>query len=173
MANTVVLFGEAGSNSIYQIGKVGYDSGPSGALYTDPDDTPFTGTLKTERISPAGEDALVRFRRVALRAYKVGTWAATFTVWVDDVQTKIWDNDGDSVTFGEQLDQVVTITSESDDTGEGEAVIEVDIDATGTFIQVQVELQSDEIQGYFLPESIEVHLQAIREAKSRDTAESQ
>ena len=176
MANTTVLIGEANSNVIYKIGKVGYDSGDPNAITEDPNATPFTRTLKTERLSPAGEDGLARFRRVALRALKLGTWEVTFKIWVDDVRTKIFDNTveyaPDSATFP-MVDQVVTITSDTDDSGEGEAIIEVDIDAHGTFIQVEVELTSTNINGYFLPESIEVHLQAIRQSKSRSTAKSQ
>ena len=171
MANTVLLFGEANSNKIYSVGKVGYDSGDE-ATY-DPNTTAFTGTLRTERISPAGEDALVRFRRVVLRAYKVGSWKATIRAWVDDERTKIWDNDDESDTWGEQVDQEVVIEADEEDTGAGEAILEMDIDATGTFIQVEVDLLSSDIKGYFLPESLETHVQVIRETVSRDTAESQ
>ena len=167
MAGTVVLFGEAGSNKIYKIGKVGYDSGT--VATSDPGSTEFTGTLTTERISPAGEDGLVRFRRVALRALKGGEWTVQFTVWVNDVQTQVYDNTVDSSPLA---DQVITITNDADDLAEGEVIIEADIDATGTYIQVEVVLLSGNIKGYFLPESIEMHGQVIREAVSRATAES-
>ena len=172
MASTSVLIGEANTNKIYKIGQVGYDSGSSST--EDPNDTPFTGIIETERMSPAGEAGLVRYRRVALRAYKVGAWKATFTVKVDDEQTKVFDNTvyaPDSTTFP-LVDQTIEVESDPEDTGEGEVVIEADIDAHGTFIQVKVELVSTDITGYFLPESIEVHLQPIRQSKSRSTAES-
>jgi hypothetical protein len=175
MANTTVLVGEANSPKIYKIGKVGYDSGNVGGLSEDPNGTQFKGTIKTERLSPAGEDGLCRFRRVVLRALKLGSWKVKFTVWVDDVQTKRFDNTvytPDSATFP-TVDQIIEISSNTDDTAEGEAIIEADIDAHGTFIQVEVELASTDITGYFLPESIEVHLQAIRQSKSRATAASQ
>jgi hypothetical protein len=169
MANTTVLFGEANSDKIYKVGKVGYDSGDPNAVTEDPNATAFTGTIKTERLSPAGEAGLGRFRRVVLRALKLGSWEVTFTIWVDDVQTQRFDNTvlaPDSPTFP-LVDQTITVVSDTDDTGEGEAIIEADIDAVGTFIQVQVDIVSTDILGYFLPESIEVHLQPIRQARSQ------
>ena len=162
MANTIVLFGEAGSNKIYKIGKVGYDSGATATF--DPDSTVFTGEMKTERVSPAGEDGLVRFRRIVLRALKGGEWTVTFTIWVDDIQTQIYDNTQDSSPL---INQTIVISNDADDLGEGEAVIEADIDATGTFVQVLVSMDSDDIKGYFLPESIEMHGQVMRQSRSR------
>lgn len=168
MANTIVLMGDTTGGRIYKIGKVGYDSGNS-ATY-DPEMTPFTGYLKTERVSPAGEDGLMRFRRVVLRALKSGEYTATFKVWVDDERTKVFDN---TQITSPKIDQTIVISNPTDEElDEGEAILEADIDATGTFIQVQVELTSTDIKGYFLPESIEIHGQALRPAKSRATAES-
>lgn len=168
MANTLVYLGEIGSGKIFKIGKVGFDSGAT--VTFDPNSTPFTGTLKTERMSPAGEDALVRFRRVVLRALKTGAWTVKFTIWVDDKQTQVYDN---TQTDSPKIDQVITISSPSDDDGTlKEVLIEADIDATGTFIQVQLEMDSDDITGIFFPESIETHVQVMRETVSRATAES-
>lgn len=168
MANTIVFLGEQGTGKIFKIGKVGFDSGSVATF--DPNSTPFTGTLKTERMSPAGEDALVRFRRVALRAFKTGGWTAKFTIWVDDVQTQVYDN---TTLTSVKVDQVITITAPSDDQGEEkEVLLEADIDAVGTFIQVQIELISSDITGIFLPESIETHVQVMRETVSRSGAES-
>jgi len=167
MANTVLLVGSTTGGKVYKVGKVGYDSG-SGPTY-DPETTPFTGTMKTERMSPTGEAGLMRFRRVALRALKNGEYTATFIVWVDDVQTQIYDN---TESTSPLTDQTIVISNPDNDASEGEAILQADIDATGTFIQVQIELESTDIKGFFLPESIEIHGQAIRQTISRD-AESQ
>jgi len=168
MANTLVYLGEIGTGKIYKVGKVGFDSGAVATF--DPNSTPFTGTLKTERMSPAGEDALVRFRRVVLRALKTGAWTVKFTVWVDDTQTQTYDN---TLADSPLQDQTITVSSAATDDGTlKEVIIEADIDAVGTFIQVQLEIDSDDITGIFFPESIETHVQVIREAVSRATAES-
>jgi hypothetical protein len=166
MAGTLVLVGDTTSGKIYKIGKIGRDSG-SDATY-DPDSTAFTGILKTERMSPAGENGLVRFRRVALRAFQSGPYTGTFTVWVDDIQTKTYDNSTSGVLLGSPLvDQTIEISGPPEtDLGAGEVLLEADIDATGTFIQVQLELVSTDIQGYFLLESIEMNGQVIRQSRS-------
>jgi len=168
MANTLVYLGEIGTGKIYRVGKVGFDSGATASY--DPNSTAFTGTLKTERMSPAGENALVRFRRVALRVLQSGGWTVKFTIWVDDKQTQTYDND----TAGSpKVDQTITISNPSTDTGAlKEALIEADIDAVGTYIQVQIELVSSDITGVFMPESIETQVQVMRETVSRATAES-
>ena len=162
-----ILVGQGDGNKIYQVGRIGYDTNPSG---TDTGDKAYTANLETERMSPAGEDALIRIRRVVLRALASKTWTVTMRVYVDDVQTQIWDNDETSATFGTQIDQEIVVSSEAmADASEGEVIIEADVDATGTFLQVHIDILSSDITGYFLPESIETHLQVLRESKSRST----
>ena len=166
-----ILVGQGNGPRIYQIGRIGYDTNPSG---TDTGDKAYTANLETERMSPGGEDALIRIRRVVLRALALKTWKITMRVYVDDVQTQIWDNDETSATFGTQIDQEIIVESGPiSETSEGEVIIEGDVDATGTYVQVHIDILSSDITGYFLPESMEVHLQPIRESKSRATAESQ
>jgi len=166
--SSFILAGAGDSNKIYQIGRIGYDSGAVASFPQDPGETTYYGEFETERMSPAGEDGLVRFRRIVLRALTQGSWEIYMEVFVDDVQTKIWDNDETSSTYGQQINQSITITSKEGAPG-GEAIMEADIDATGTFVQVFVRIASEDIQGYFLPESLEAHVQAIRESKSRST----
>lgn len=157
MAKSAVLIGEPDGGKIYQAGRVGFDAGSPVSL--DSGSQSYTGTLKSERISPAGEGGLCVFRRVALRVLRSGSFEVTMKVYVDDEQTKIYSSGST------QVDQAVVISRTN--RALGETVIEADLEAVGTFIQVEIVVESGDVTGVFLPESIETHYRPIKAAKSR------
>ena len=158
---TSVFAAEKGGSHIYRIGRVGYDTGTadSGGV--------FSAELKTERISPAGEDGLCFFRRVVLRVWHTGAYSLTMTVYVDDVQTKTFNS-----ATGAPTPQTIVLSRVAPTTSPIESVVEASIWAQGTYITVDIVVQSDDITGVFLPETIECHYLPIRASKSRPTAKS-
>lgn len=156
---------ESSGSRVYRLGRAGYDTGIKDV---DPSTgTVFTGTLKTEKISPAGEAGLCWFRRVAFRIWRTGSFVATITVWVDGVQTKRYDS-----ATSAWVDQVVSITKTAPDISPEETIIEAAIAAKGTYIEVQLVVDADDVTGVFLPESVEVHSIQLRPARSQSQAES-
>lgn len=139
---------------VYRIGRVGLDTGSqdTGGV--------FTGTLRTDKFSPAGENSLTHFRRVSVRIWHTSFYSFTMTVYVDGVQTQVYS--GSTLT-----NQSVFFTRGAPTTSPAESVEEADINAHGTSIEVEITVDSDDISGIFLPESIEVHGRVIRPALSR------
>lgn len=137
-------------HKLYRIGRVGYDSGdqdPGGA---------YVATLKSERISPAGDHGYVHFRRIGLRVLHSGTFTITMRVYVDDVQTTIYNASSTAVA------QEIVFTKTAPSSATAEALLEADISAKGTFVQVELEITSTNVSGVFLPEEVELHARAIR-----------
>lgn len=132
---------------LYRIGRTGFDSG-----LTDPGGVVYSGVLETERASPAGEHGYVHFRRVGLRLHRSGSFTIEMRVFVDEVQTKL----------GDGSDQVIIFTKEAPAGGLEETLLEADISAAGTFIEVELTIDSDQVDGVFLPEGLEVHIRPIR-----------
>jgi hypothetical protein len=145
-----LFIGERGGSRIYKVGRVGIDTG------TADDGGVYTGTLKTERFTPAGQDGLCYFRRVALRLWRTSAFALTMKVWVDERRTQVYD------TTGHASDQTITITRGAPTFSPEETVVEASIWARGTSIQVQIEVASDSVTGIFLPEVLEVHYLPLR-----------
>jgi len=157
---TPLFAAEANGSRVYKVGRVGYDTG------TQDVGGKYTGLLRTGKISPAGKDGLCYFRRVAVSVWRTGAYTATLKCWVDGVQTKTWDVNGNAV------DQVVVISAGAPTTSPDVAVLEASIMAHGTYIEVEVTVDSDDVSGVFLPEEIEVHYLPIRVARSLANAES-
>jgi hypothetical protein len=156
MPTRILIAGNAGPR-VYAAGRVGLDTGP------DDVGGAYTALLKTERLSPAGEGGLVHFRRVLLRVLHTGTFTVTLRAYVDEVQTQVYV--GSTLT-----DQEFTYTQTAPLVSPDESLIEVDIDAHGTFIQVELEVQSDEITGVFLPESLSIGARVLRPGRQREAS---
>lgn len=155
---TPVYAAENTGARIYRIGRVGFDSGlqDAGGIYT--------ATLRTDKFTPAGEDGLVQFRRVAIRIWHTGAYELVMRVYVDGVQTSYYVTN--TVTA-----QQVTFTRSAPTSSPAEQVEEADIEKIGTSIEIELVLNSDDVTGIFLPETIEIHGRVIRQSKSR-TAET-
>ena len=150
---------EAAGSRIYRVGRVGMDSVGNDAGGA------FTSLLRTEKISPAGEDGLCYFRRVALRVWRTGAFKCTMKVWVDGKRTQRWSS-------GVKIDQSIAFDIAAPTMSPDEAVIEASIEAQGTYVEVELTLSSADVSGMILPESMEVHYLPIRPSKSRSNAEA-
>src|SRR5687767_9427184 len=115
---------------VYKFGRVGFDSGSS-----DPGGA-FTATLRTEKISPAGEHGKCHFRRIAFRIFRTSNFTMSVKVYVDGVQTKVYD------ASSAKVDQVISIVKDAPTISPEETMVEGDINAQGTYIEV--ELRSEE-----------------------------
>lgn len=142
--------GEHGGPRVFRIGRLGFDTGTS-----DPDSNVFTGSLKTERMHPAGVGGLVNFRRVDIHILSSGTYTFTVKVWVDDERTQL----GDGST------QTITVSGGSGSLSE--STEEIEISAVGESIQVEVTVDSDDVAGIFLIEGINARGRVIRQTGSR------
>jgi len=149
-----VFAAQKSGSRIYRIGRVGLDTGSSdtGGAYT--------ATLKTDKFSPAGEDGLALFRRVALRSLHTGQYTVTMKVFVDGVQTQVYSG-------GVLVNQTVVFVRAAPTISPAESVEEADIVGQGTHIEVELSVLSTDVTGSFLPETLEVHFHPLRPAKSR------
>jgi hypothetical protein len=152
---TRVLVAENGGNHLYAIGRVGLDTG------TADDGGVYTGLLRTERISPAGEGGLVHFRRVLLRVWHSGAFAGTLRAYVDETQTQVYSGPV-------LVDQAYAFSHAAPLASPDETLVEMDVNAVGTFIEVELEVDSDAITGVFLPEVIAVGCRILRPGRQRD-----
>lgn len=152
---------EANGARIYKFGRVGFDSGSA-----DPGGN-FTATMRSEKISPAGELGLCHFRRIGFRIFRTGSFTITVKVFVDGVQTKIYDASSNKV------DQTIVITKSAPNISPEEAEVEADVDASGTYIEVELTVTSNNIAGLFLPEELNIHFRPIRQSRETVAAESQ
>jgi hypothetical protein len=146
-----VYVGDLSSGKIYKIGRIGFDSGtadPAGA---------FTGTMRTEKHSPAGPEGLCLFRRVYIRVHHTGGFTIIAKAYVDGVQTKI--------NLG--TNQTTTFVQAAPATSPAETVLEMAIEAQGTSIEVEMTTLSDTNTGILLIEEITIGHFPIRESKSR------
>ena len=155
-----VFAGEQSGNKIYRVGRVGFDSGNTDAGGA------YTGTLRTEKISPLGESGLCYFRRVVLRVFRTGAFTVTFKVYVDGAQTKIFN------ASSQKVDQTIVVTKAAPTISPDETIVEGEIAGKGTYIEVEMTILSTDGTGVFLPEELEVHFQPLREARV-GSAESQ
>jgi len=151
---TPVYAAENTGARVYRIGRVGFDTGAqdAGGVYT--------ATLRTDTFAPAGEDGLVLFRRAAVRIWHTGAYELLMRIYVDGVQTTYYV--GTTVTA-----QEVTFVRSAPSPSPAEQVEEADIEKVGTSIEIELVLNSDDITGIFLPETIEIHGRVIRQSKSR------
>jgi hypothetical protein len=162
MSATLTLIGERNGNRVYRIGSLGLDGGNQ-----DTDGNTYTALLRTDRFSPLGEGGLALFRRVSVRVLRSGAYTITARVYVDDTQTQRYEN----VDTGSSLvDQVIVLTNTA--SALVEDVLQIDVSAQGTHISVELTIDSDDLTGVFLVESMEVHLYPVRPARGR-AAESQ
>jgi len=151
---TPVFAAENAGPRVYKVGRVGLDTGSqdTGGVYT--------ATLRTERVSPAGEGGLCYFRRVAIRVWRTGGFTITLKAFVDGVQTRVYSG-------GVLVDQVAVITKAAPTTSPIEDVVEMSLAAQGTSIEVEMAVDSDDVTGVFLPELVELHYIPLRKAKGR------
>lgn len=154
------LFAIGTDPRLYKFGRVGFDSGSA-----DPGGV-YTATMHSEKISPAGELGLCHFRRVGFRIYRTGSFTITLKVYVDGVQTQIWDGAGNKTT------QQVVLVSAAPTNSPDETLVEADINARGTYIEVELTVQSSDVSGVFLPEGLEVHFRPLRMARGTVAAHS-
>lgn len=152
---------EAAGARIYKFGRVGFDSGSA-----DPGGN-YTATMRTEKISPAGELGLCHFRRIGFRIFRTGSFTITVKVYVDGAQTKIYD------AGSNQVNQTIVITKSAPSISPEELEIEADINASGTYIEVELTVTSNNIAGLFLPEELNVQYRPVRQARETVAAETQ
>lgn len=145
---------------LYKFGRVGFDSGSS-----DPGGA-FTATMRTEKISPAGEHGFCHFRRIGFRIFRTGGFTMTVRVYVDGVQTKVYDANSTKV------DQVISIVKTAPSISPEETTVEGDIDAKGTYIEVELTVTSNNIVGLYLPEELNVHYRPLKQSSTQIPAES-
>lgn len=146
---------------LYKFGRVGFDSGSA-----DPGGN-YTATMRTDKISPAGELGYCHFRRIGFRIYRTGAFTMTVVVYVDGVQTTIYDASSNKVN------QSIVITKAAPTNSPEETLVEADIDGKGTYIEVELTVVSNTVTGVYLPEGLEVHYRPMRQARETVAAESQ
>lgn len=151
---------EAVGARVYQFGRVGFDSGTA-----DPGGN-FTATMRTEQIAPAGESGLCQFRRVGFRIFRTGSFTMTIKVYVDGVQTKVYD--ANSVL----VDQVITISKEAPSNSPETTLVEADIDGRGTYVEVELTVTSNNIVGLYLPEELDIHYRPLQQSSLRIAKET-
>ena len=152
MAQSSLYAGEKGGARIMKIGRIGFDEVVGGG---DLGSHVFTGTLRSERVAPAGVGALINFRRVAIHIMSSGTYTFTVKVWIDEGRT----------TLGSGTTQTVSVTGGSGELAE--TTQEIEIEGTGSHIQIEVTADSDDLKGIFLIESIKAKGRVIRLASGR------
>ena len=148
-----ILLPQIDGTGIFTVGRVGYETGTqdTGGVYI--------GTIRSGKISPLGPTGYCKFRRLALRIRHNSSFTVTVRAYVDDVQTKVWDANS------EQADQEVVFTQAAPTDTPAETVLQLDLTAAGISIEFELLLNSDEVQGMFLPESVEVHFYPVRKAR--------
>lgn len=152
---------QVGQRRFYKVGRVGFDSGNADAGGA------YTGTFRSEKISPAGEFGLCQFRKVSFRILRTGAFTMTVKAYVDGSQTQRYNSSSVKV------DQTVVIAEAAPTNSPEEKIVEVEIDATGTYIEVEVSIVSSQVTGVFLPEEVDVHYRPIRASRQRAGGESQ
>ena len=157
---TPVYVPELDGSRIYKVGRVGYETGTEDAGRV------YTGLMRSEKISPQGEAGWCRFRRVVLRVRHTSTFTCAVRVYVDGVQTTVYDQT-DMLT-GATVLQEVTFAEEAPSNPPDEVILQVDVIAKGTYIEVELECDSDDVAGTFLPESLEVHYVPVRGTRQGD-----
>lgn len=146
---------------VYKFGRVGFDSGSA-----DPGGN-YTATMRTEKIGPAGELGYCHFRRIGFRIYRTGAFTMTVVVYVDGVQTTIYD------AASNKVNQSIVIAKTAPVNSPEETLVEADIDGKGTYIEVELTVVSNSVTGVYLPEELEVHFRPMRQARETVAAESQ
>lgn len=150
MPESSLYAGERDGARIFRIGRLGFDQGTK-----DLGSHVYTGTFRSERVAPAGVGALINFRRVAIHLLSSGTYIFTVNIWVDDGRTEL----GTGVT------QSVVVTGGSG--ALSETTEEIKISAEGSHIRVEILVDSDDITGVFLIESIQARGRVLRESMTR------
>lgn len=155
---TPALLLEVGTPTLYRVGRTGFDSGSADAGGV------FTATMRTWGGSPTGDFGRAHFRRVGIRILHSAEFTCTVRIYVDGEQTQIWESG--SLVAQEVVFNLTTLFDPP-----GEELLEVDLDAVGSIIEVELEVDSDEVEGIFLPESIEVHFRPLRKARESTPAQ--
>lgn len=150
MAESSLYAGERDGGRVFQIGRLGFDQGSS-----DLTTTVYTGTIRSERIAPAGVGGLVNFRRISIHLLVSGSYTFTVKIWVDDGRTQL----------GTEATQEVTITGTAG--GLKEITEDIKIEANGSHCQVEVTMDSDDITGLFLIEAIRARGRVLRGSSTR------
>ena len=175
-----VLVGENAGARLWQIGRIGLDTGAPGG-WKDNQDTSqangfaYTATLRSDDQSPSGEGGKVLFKRVDLRIRRSGGWIIVMRVFVDGVQTQRWDNTVDPSVLTNQSISFASADFTEPVAGEDEVenLLEAAIDAMGTFISVELVVTStDQTGGLLLIEGAEVHYYRLGEARTDVAAEA-
>lgn len=150
MASSALYVGERGGARLFKIGRVGFDVGSLDAGLNA-----YTGTLRSERIFPAGPGGLVNFRRVVVHLMTNGSYEFTVKVWVDDRRTRLGDGSLQNITIAGSA------------SGLSEVSEEIEIDSEGSHIQVEINVDSDDVTGIFLIESVMARGRIIRQSSTR------
>ncbi len=150
MAESSLYAGERDGARVFQVGRIGFDTGTA-----DLGLNIYTGTFRSERVAPAGVGSLINFRRVAIHLYTSGTYTFTVRVWVEDTRT----------VDGTTTEQVVTITGGGSTLQE--ITEEIKIEANGSHIQVEITIDSDNTTGIFLVEKILARGRIVRRSSGR------
>jgi len=161
--STRLLVAQNGGSKIYALGRTGFDSGTAdvGGVYS--------ALLRTDPLSPDGEDGLTHFRRIMLRVRHTGAFVCIMRCYVDGAQTQIYSG-------GVLTNQAVTFTKAAPTFypagSEAETLLEMDINARGTFIVIELAVDSDDITGVFLIESAMVGRRTIRPGRQQGASTS-
>ena len=159
MAESSLFAGEREGGRIFQIGRLGFEQGTKDITLADGSGgNAYTGTLRTERIAPAGVGALVNFRRISIHLLASAAYRMTVKVWVDD----------ERAVTGNTSPQTTVITGNAG--ALKELTESVKIEGNGSHIQVEITVLSTDITGTFLIESVKGHGRAIRSTSGRTGA---
>jgi hypothetical protein len=154
MPESTLYAGERNGSRIFRIGRVGYDQDTSDL--PDTNAQVYTGTLRTERIAPAGVGSLINFRRVAIHLLVSGTYTFTVKVWISEEQTELGDDTAQTIVISETV------------AGGLREVTEIcEIEGVGSHIQIELTVDSDDITGVFLIERIDSHGRVVRSSANR------
>lgn len=152
-----ILLPQIDGNGIFSVGRVGYETG------TQDEGGIYYGTLRSGKISPLGPSGYCKFRRLCLRIRHNSWFTVTVRAYVDDAQTTVWDPTDEQVA--QTTLQEVTFVEAAPSDSPAETILQLDLSAAGTSIEFELSLQSDLVNGMFLPESVEVHYYPIRKAR--------
>lgn len=158
---TPIFLMEYNGDRIYQIGRVGIDTG------TADDGGVYTGYVRTEKWAPLGEGEDVYFRKVVCKVRHSGTFECKLRAYVDDRQTQYYSS-------GVLTNQEATFTGaiNSGDENPKESLLEFEISARGNHIEVELEVVSNKVTGFFLPEYFEVHAVEISQIRKTGGGET-
>ena len=154
MPESSLYAGERDGARVFRVGRVGFDEGSA-----DLGSHVYRGTYRTERFAPAGNGALINFRRVAIHLLTSGNYRFLVKVWVDESRTTLGGTAVQATVFNNSGGALREVTHE------------VALEADGSHIQVEIIVDSDDVDGVFLIEGIMARGRIARRSATR-TAET-